>query len=192
MINTTNKNTVLIISLILVIIILAIYFIIIGPKIKTIKNISNSIQQQKFELENKYQKGKNLKKSYDDLNLIKENHQQLLGALIRQDEELEFITALEKTADGKNINQNIFLSPPDPKAKTNKNQPLELQISLEGNFIEVLKALNEIERLDYYIIMDQLDFISEKITVLPSLESEYAGNQTVRANLKGQVYWMPN
>jgi hypothetical protein len=189
MIRLNHKNLTTVVSLILILAITLVSVLVIWPKVKDIKKISDQIKQQKLELETRYQKGQNLKKAYENLEQVKSNQQLITSAVIKQGEELKFITALEETVAGKNIKQKINLSAPKLDTKNNKLQTLNLQISLEGNFLDILRAINEMERLNYYIIIGQLNFASSKAELT---EIEYTGSQVVQANLTGQIYWLPN
>ncbi|MBI5622035.1 hypothetical protein HY933_04210 [Candidatus Falkowbacteria bacterium] len=193
MINASNKTIVLATILILIVCTAGISLFIIYPKIVTIKMISDDVQNQKQELEEKYQRGQSLRAIYANIATVKQNRDRLNATVIEQDNELEFITALEKTTEGLAVNQNIVLSPPNLKAPTNKLQLLAITVTLDGGFIDILKTVERIEQLPYYLIVEKLDFSSDQTINSPSAPDQTPlPNQRVRAVLKGKIYWMPH
>jgi len=194
----SKKNQPLIISLVLILIIILGFVFILLPEINKIKATSEKLINEKNDLESKYQNKQDYKTAYKNLGLIKSNEGKILGATIQKNHELEFVTALEKIINDKNLTENISLSPPDKKNQILQN--LNLTISLVGSFANIMQAINEIEKSPYYITIEKLEFGTTTVLLpAPTPTTTKPGEKTppsvptpeVHAVLSGYVPWQP-
>jgi len=157
-------------------ILLIIYFIVI-PTVRDIKKISSDVYAERLDLEKKYLRGQLLKKTVEDFEKIKPQKNKLLSAFITENQELEFITNLEKIATENKLTQNIRLhqNPDDQGDKIFYNLPLE--VTAQGDFINIMKYLRDLETLSYYFNINSI-----------SLDSDGQTPLSVSVNLKGSVY----
>ena len=158
------KNKIIILILILFVSIGLISFFIILPTIKDIREISSAIKREKEDLEIKYQKGQLIRKTTEDFEKAKPLGDKLLSIFIPANKELEFITTLEKISQEYGVKQKIDLKTEEIKEEKNI-KILPLQLSLEGDFIQILKYLDKLNKLNYYFNVSTINFITnEKMT----------------------------
>lgn len=130
---------------------LIIYFIII-PTVNEIKNISKAIYAERLDLEKKYQRGQLLRETISNFEKIKSEKEKFAKSFVAEGKELEFITTLEQISEKHNINQSLSLKKSQEKnGSKNFYHTLPLEINLSGDFIDILKYLNDIEKINYYL-----------------------------------------
>lgn len=159
-------------SLIGVFIVVLIIFV---PAVKDIKKISNTIILEKEDLESKYQRGlllKKIKKSADDIQEEKVTIDQLY---IETGKELEFVDAIEKQANQYNISLALQLNT-DEIVNTGSIQILPLGMTLNGNFVQILNYLYELEKQSYYLNISSIDITNT------------SGRDTISMSLDGTIY----
>lgn len=155
------RNKIIILILLLIVGISLISLFVIRPTVKDIKEISLAINQEKENLEIKYQKGQLIKKATENFEKAKPLRNKLLSVFIPKNKELEFITTLEKISQEYGVNQKIDLKTEEIKEEKSI-KILPLQISLEGDFTQILKYLDKLRKLNYYFNISSLNFITDK------------------------------
>lgn len=136
------------ISILLVVMIILVSFVIL-PALREISNINKEITRQRLELENKLYQGLNIRQAKRDLAEIQESLPELDKTFIKEGQELEFITELENLAANNNVSLNLN---PDFAGRDLDNNLKEvlLQISVSGQYHQLLKFLIDLEALPYY------------------------------------------
>lgn len=135
-----------------IIIIGLIYFIII-PSSGSIIDSKNNIEQLRINLEKKYIEGQNLKKISGSLKTIETEIPKLDKMFIKKSNAIDFITSLENIALKTGINQKINLT----DNKGGDYQKNNLNLFSNGDFINQLNYLNELESMDYYINIKSME-----------------------------------
>ena len=158
-------------------VILALLFFIILPTIKKINQIGYEIEAQRVELEKKFIKAQNLKQLSKNLNEIKFELAKLDQVFINKDNELEFITALEKIAAANKIDQKINFGNED---KIYKKIPI--QLLTQGNFADQLNYSLNLESMNCYINIKSLEISAVKI-----IDSNAKG--LIQMNILADTYW---
>lgn len=159
-----------------------IVYLIILPTIKDIKKISDAVYAERIDLEKKYIRGQLLKKTLEDFEKVKPEKEKLASIFVNQGGELEFITALEKIAAGRGLEQNIQLQAATGKKNEKNLYPLLLAVTVKGDFIEILKYLKDLEKINYYFNIFSLAI---------GLAEKTSGNEAVNAILTGKIYILP-
>lgn len=182
----------IIITVILIIILVVTLTFIFWPAIKEIKNISEKIYQERFELEKKYLAGQNLKKSVADYEKVKGHLEELETIFVKKEEELKFITSLENLAEKNQIEQKIILNIQKEETK-NLSKTIPIQLNLRGNYLNLLEYLRDLEVLNYYINLKNVSFIksdSKSSSALIKIQEPFWGGKTdlIEANLSGEIY----
>ncbi|MDP2708669.1 MAG: hypothetical protein Q8O93_01280 [bacterium] len=150
------KNKIVASSVGFLLTILFLIFFIVAPTIKDIRAMGDEIEAQRLDLENKYIKGQSLKQLSENLKKIEPRLNLLDQVFINKNRELEFITSLESQANKNNIDQKINLSP--PQIAENQNfQKTVLQLFTKSSFTRQLRYLTNLESLNYYINIKQLE-----------------------------------
>jgi Tfp pilus assembly protein PilO len=185
MVINQKKEIYLLFAIFFIIISLILFFIII-PAIKGIKNLNEGIQAQRLEIEKRYIQTHSSRR-ITNLSKIKTDLETLSSVFIKEDLELEFITALEKIALQNNLEQSIQLQPTNQKMAGQINV-IQTQISLKGNFIDFLKYLQKLETLGYYININSINLNTQSLkkeTISPA----QGGAGQISAVISGETYW---
>jgi len=138
---------------IVVIICAAIVYFVIIPTTNDIKQISDKIYNEKVDLEKRYIKGQLIKKLVEDFKKIKPQQEKLELIFIKEGTELNLITKLENLASTNNVDLEINL---ENIRELNKLQSMQLQLSIDGNYLDTIAYLNDIERLNNYYNLDTI------------------------------------
>jgi Tfp pilus assembly protein PilO len=139
-------------------------FCIILPAIKDINYLNKQITSYKSELEQKYRERFNVRQIIDDLEKAKKFLPSIDTSFIPKDSEIDFVESLERIADRYSLRQQLgFNVAPENKNKILKS--LDITLTLEGNFSDVLKYLEELEKQDIYVDFKDV-LMSQKKDVL--------------------------
>jgi len=153
----------------------AIIIFIIIPTIKDIREISQTIYNERVDLEKKYLKGQLMKKTLEDFEKIKSQEEKLFSIFVIKGQELAFITLLEDFANKNNIELKINLKQIQTEAKISS---IPLELSLSGNYLNTLKYLDDLERLNNYYGIKNIQ--------ISSYQQNIRGN--VKLIVKGDIY----
>ncbi len=126
--------------------IILIFAAVVFPLIKKIKSSSLDLERQKVASENFYQNWKNLAESKGVYEQLQEELTSQ-GAFLPKNEALKFIMATEKMGQetGNRLNISIANTP-----TLGEENALKLQMSLSGNFSNLLDFLAQIETAPYF------------------------------------------
>lgn len=133
-----------------------IFQFVIRPTLRQVRQITAAIQQEREDLEIKYQRGQRIKKITAEFNKIKPDKDRLNAMFVPASQALElvFITTLERLAPAHDVeltfDQNRVQDLSTPES------PLPLTFTLRGNFKQVLRYLVAVERLPYYFNISDL------------------------------------
>jgi hypothetical protein len=154
-----------------------IYFIII-PAIAEIRNLNTQIYNQRLSLEKKYTERFGMRKVVKNFREISADFSKATSIYIPQNGELDFITLIEEIADRNNIEMKIFLAPQEQSEYPSGVQAFDLTLTTSGNFKDIIKFLQETEKTNIYILIDNISFLKTRSTAEGSAE----------ATIKGYVY----
>lgn len=143
------------ISAAFIIIILLIIFAVVFPLIEKIKSSNLTLEKQKIASENFYKNWKNLASAKLAVEQIREKVEDL-GVFLPKDAALKFIVATEKISQETGNRENISIAS-TPTSK--KENALELQISLSGNFSNLLNFLVQMEAGPYFNNLNSLQIV---------------------------------
>lgn len=126
---------------------------IIFPTIKNIKNISSKINDIRLDLEKKYDNRQNLRTIMARFKKIEQSSEKFSDIYVKKNEELKLITTLEEIAAKNKLEQNInTLAYQNEEKKINgKENEIDIQLQLTGDYINIIKYLYDLRRLPYYI-----------------------------------------
>lgn len=155
--------------------ILGMVFFIIRPNVLEIKNLNQKIIKQRKSLEELYLKGQTITKVKKELKEIEEKDQLLKNIFLKEGEELKFITSLEKIAKENEIIQEIRLG--EKQNFKDEYKLIPVQLSLRGDFFDLIRYFKEIENFDFYFNIDSLNILS-----LPE-------KKEINVSLTAKTYW---
>ncbi len=191
LIKINMKKRIFVVPAVFILFIAGLIYFIILPTMKDIEETGAQIKFQIADLDKKYYKSKNAKQSIESLKAIEGDVEKLDGVFISQDQELAFITALEKIAAKNNIDQNINLDL-SPGAKNNKYGKIPLRLAAQGNFINQFNYLHDLERLNYYLNIKSLDLSAGgEASAYPPLDKiiNYGGGTNIKMVIIADTYW---
>jgi Tfp pilus assembly protein PilO len=167
--------------------VVAIVFFAIIPAVKDIKKIKYDIQAERMDLEEKYLKGQSLRNLSEKLKKVEEKTDQLNNVFIDKKENFQFITNLENLAERNKVSQKINLS--KFANETDVYETVPVKISAQGAVGNILSYIRDLENLDYYMNIFNLE-----LTALGN-STAGPGEQFVKnANLliSADTYWVQN
>jgi len=144
------KKKIIIVFGVLISVVIVLTILVIIPSIKNIKEIATDIMSRRADVEKKYIKGMNLNKLTNGLKTIEPQLNKLDDIFVEENKMLDFITTLEKIAEKNKITQKINPALTQ-KVSYDNYKKIPLQIFSQGNYINQIKYLDEIESLNYYI-----------------------------------------
>ncbi|MFC1612575.1 hypothetical protein ACFL29_01865 [Patescibacteria group bacterium] len=157
---------------------------VIYPAILDIQTFNDRIQLERVALENKYTGRRNIKNIVADLKQVSEQLVPLMEKMVIQEgQEVDFIGDIEEVAIKNNLVQKIKILPTEEK-KQELASRRNINIALSGDYIDILKYLNDLEHSEHYIIIYAIHIGSGTNQV-----SAVASAGTVKANLEGYVYF---
>ena len=133
----------------IVLLFFAIIAFIIYPNVRDIISINNKTRNERMELEKKLAQGLNIGQIKKDLVEIQSSLGGLDDILIKQTQELEFVTKIEAIAAADGVSLNINSDFTGQKIGDRLKQ-IPLQINVSGNYNNMIKFLADIETLPYY------------------------------------------
>ncbi|PIS05595.1 MAG: hypothetical protein COT81_00330 [Candidatus Buchananbacteria bacterium CG10_big_fil_rev_8_21_14_0_10_42_9] len=125
-------------------------FFILLPTAQEVMHLSNLINDERAELERKYQAGQRLNETVRALEEIREQKIILDSVFIASGAEAEFSSELERIADQHRIIQTLQAEPP-------ANNQFRLTQVLEGNYYNMLNYLVALESLSVYMNAKQVN-----------------------------------
>jgi len=131
---------------------LVIVFTIIWPTIVRIKELDRETYDLRVYLEKRYEKILNQRSSLKKIENIKTEVQAFPEHIFNIGEELQLITILEGVAAKNNVVQRIAGSNVDKIT----DQRLKISLNISGAYHNVLHYLTDIENLDYFLTVQQL------------------------------------
>jgi len=143
------KKTIIFFVILLALICFVLFYIII-PTVNEIKKLNKYIYQEQKDLEVKFQTGKKIREIRQDYLKIKPYMVQFNNIYLTEDKKIEFFTTLEKIAQKYNLEININLLPLE------FSEIISFKFELSGEYFDFLKYLIDLEKLDYYVNIDEI------------------------------------
>lgn len=143
------KNHFLIASVIFGLLLFAVTVLLIIPSFREIRLIKRQVFDERVRLEKLYLKGQLQRK-------VRENYQRILpqtawldNILLKENQELQYITALEHLAERHGLQLKIDAGASEPAADPGLSK-LNFVLTLSGRWPQVVRFLAGIEDLPYY------------------------------------------
>lgn len=169
---TIRKKIIILVSLASALF-LIILFLVILPLTKRITNENKNIYDNRVALEIANQQKSDTATTQKNYDKIIKDLDELDKIFIKDKTALQFIDALEKTADAAGVTQEINLS--DKKEMVGSFKKVPISLTITGDYRNIIKYLSQLETLDYYISFNLLNFSSLQ-------------NETV-LRVDGTTYW---
>ena len=189
---STRKRLINLTTVFLSLVVGMLVFILL-PTINAITNLQREILTKKIELEETLVKEQNMSKLNEKIKKIEPKLAEFNSIYIHENEELEFITALEELALANNVKQTLGLLT-ESAASEGEHKKIPLNIAAVGNFFNITNYLAELESLDYYISVEGFDLSSGNKTLSGNslkvaTPESIPTNDSVQLNLSAYSYW---
>lgn len=166
-----------------------IIFLVTAPLIKQIKNDGVELSEKKQTIELLYQDWRVLEASRKEYVKI-ENELNSLPAILPSGEALKFIMLIESIAQNTNNRQEVSVVN-NTGTKKEGAQSLDFQITLRGNFPNLVKFLAYLENAPYYNEIDSVQIkglTAKDIQSMKEGEGVGLGAGDITSTLKISVY----
>jgi len=178
------KKTILTILALVITSTVIILFVII-PSIKDMDAFNNRIRIERASIENKYTNRRNIKNVVADLKYVNDGIEIIEeNLIIDKNDIVTFISRLEEIANNNNVVQDIKITPQNI-GKEKIAQKYSLYITLSGDYINILKYINDIEKSNLYLTINNINISFAK----NSGPKEILSQGNIKTNLEGYVYF---
>ena len=171
-----------------VLIIFGLIYFIVAPTIVDIKTVGGEIEEQRIDLEKKYNNGISLRQLTENLKIIEPKLSLLDKIFINKNRELEFITTIENEANEARVSQKINLISPETTEKK-EFQKNNLQLLTKGGFNEQLKYLMNLESLSYYINVKSLELSPADSNKEAEINNQELTSNRLNMLINADTYW---
>ena len=163
-INFDTTKKLIILSTTLSIIIAAIIFFVLYPYFTKIQTLNINVNDQRIQLAIYEDQRINIDKTRSDLKKIENDINDISLIFVEQENILDFIDTLDFISENNNLVQTINIINLDNIETDNY---LQISVGIDGEWDNIINYLNTLEKLDYYVILDNLNFskLSEKINL---------------------------
>ena len=129
--------------------------ILLYPLYNNIIILNQEIHDKRIQLAIYQQQRSNLEKSRRDYNKIRNDIVNISRIFIDKERILDLVDIMESIAMENSIIQNINISNTD---QLETNDSLTINITLIGNWPNIITYLGDLEKLDYYLTLNDLNF----------------------------------
>lgn len=192
-----SRQKILIISALFVVVSTAIVYFIIAKTAYKIKYLNKEIIEQRVDFYRKLNREDNLARLNDKLKQIEPSLNKLNKIFIDSNKKLEFITTLEDVAQKNGVSQEITLSDQGEAGSGNSSQKHLLGMEVRGSFNDVVGYLADLENMDYYINIFDIDLSSSNriaggssLLKAPGIdENDSGGGPSLIMKISAYTYW---
>lgn len=176
------KNRLLVSSAIFCLLLLAVVLFLVVPALAEIRLINRQVYDERVRLEKLYVRGQLQKKVRENFNSVKDELKFMDNILLKENQELQYITAVEQTAQEARLDLKISIG----KSKRAPETPfstLRLNFEVAGDWENIMRWLDRLEALPYYTNIREM-----AVAVRPNKEKPEARAATV--NIGADTYWL--
>lgn len=174
---SANKKTIIWFGATAVVLV-AIILLLIIPLIKSVNSMTKDHYDKRVKLAILQKQSSNIAAMKSDYSKIQDDIKKISQVFILKKETLTFISTLENMAAQNNVTQKIQLEGikiSDLEQETKEVKQLPIQLTLSGDFNNLVKYLNQLESLTYYINFNKLNFTGS--------------GASVNLTISGLTYW---
>ena len=146
----------------------AVIVLLITPLMQNISSLTKDHYDKRVKLAILQKQSSNITTMKRDYSKIQDDINAISQVFIPKKETLKFISTLENMAAQNNVTQKIQLEGiriSDLEQETREVKQMPIGLSLSGDFNNIVKYLNQIESLSYYINFNKLTFTGSGLSV---------------------------
>ena len=151
-----SRNKLLLTFGIFIVLIVLFSFFLILPSLNDLNGMQDSIETKRKEIELSYSKGNDAKQVFKKIKEIDQQIEKLNSIYITDGRQLEIITKFEDFSSKHNVTETIGINPNSDK-KPSKFKKIDLTINTIGSFNNLMDYLADIESLNYYVNIYNVD-----------------------------------
>lgn len=187
--NLSIRNRIIVTFLSYSILIFLIVYFIILPRLNFIRESGKNIVERRIYLEQQYIKAKNFRKNNEEMKLVDEDIQRLDDVFVSYDKDLEFIETLEEVATNNSVVQDISLEKIEEE-KIDDFAEITLEIIAEGNFLNIINYIIDLETLGYYVNISSLELTKHEVSLDRGvLEEQLSPSNKIVCKIIADTYW---
>ena len=133
----------------------------IAPTIKRVKSNYVEFYKEKTEIERLLTEGSTEELLERQARDLRDELDELDNGFITKGREVEFITFLEGLGELYNLKQMIQLNEPEVNSQTDFFRSALLTLKIEGDFLDLLGYLTELERSPYYVNVSSITIVKD-------------------------------
>lgn len=175
------KNHFLVSAVIFCVLLLLILILLVIPTVREIRRINNEVFSERRRLENLYSRGQLQKRVLGRYNEAKEKSEFLDEIFLTENQELQYIKAVEAQADRTGVRLKIAVGAADSTALANISKLL-FTFEARGDWPALLTWLQKVEELPYYTNFSDA-------TVVSQVEKDSTRAVTI-LKLNAETYWL--
>lgn len=159
--------------------------VVISPLINRVKENSQTFQEKQRILFILKEKQDYLNQLQVDAQISQEYLEKIKGVFLQPEKAIDFITSLENIAWLTANQQEIQILGSTKEEEQTKRPSLSFQLSLWGNFPNLMRFLIELENMDYFVQVEQLRIrrLSERDISGQKLSEFSAGDIETKMNI---------
>lgn len=138
------------------------------------------IRLKQHEIDARFEAQRRIRGSMADFQTVVGRVAELSSVAVRENKELDFVTAIEGAADANDIEHSLTLETANQKDLSPWERQVPFRIFSKGQYPDVVRFLNAIERLPNVLNIDSMN-----INAIEDLDK----NGLVKADFSGSVYW---
>ena len=186
---------------VMVILIIGLVVFVLWPVRSSILSAKASITKERINLEKQYLNGQLLKKTQQQFKGIKPDIPRVKSAILTRGQELFVITTFEEIAKRHSLEQHIIMDDLVIDIEgddLDKVIALPTRVDLNGDFLDVLNYLSDVEALGFYVNWQSVSIRtssgSKTYVPAPGLAPQNAPGLTtsyeiLKVTLEGETYW---
>lgn len=176
------KNRFLVSASSFLLLLIAVIILIVIPSISEIRLIKNQVNEERERLEKLYTKGQIRRYVQKNFENIKNDAEFLDNVILKENQELEYITSIESLAEKNNISITMTTGEPQKKSEQSFSE-LEFIFSVSGSWKNIIKWIEDVELLPYYTNMSE-------ISITTNNQQEQNNRRVANATIKATTYWL--
>lgn len=176
------KNRFLISTIAFFLLFAALLAVVVYPAFQEIRIINEQVHQERVRLEQLYVAGQLRKTVQSNFNKIKGDIGFLSNMMLSENQELDYIAAVEQLADRANLDLSIRIGENKIEAKQ-RFSSLRFTFDVYGDWEDILVWIDSIESLPYYTNMQEM-------TVAVHGAGEEKNTRTANMTISADTYWL--
>ncbi len=178
---TLLKNRFMISTIAFALLLVALVVLVIVPSFSEIRLINEQVIEERRRLEELYTRGQVQKTVQENYNAVKDDAAFLNGILLKENQELQYLEAVEALADGAGIRLDVAVGP-QKRVPEQRYSELSFTFTASGDWEAFLRFLDRLESLPYYTNVGE-------VTVAVRTDEQNRQARSANVTVSATTYW---